>query len=61
MYIVCLADDSHEMSILILSEKYSIYLYIYFKMSSAAVVKRTLRVKTPFCGKVHDRLACMFS
>ena len=42
MWIVCLADESHEMSRLIFYEKYK---KKYFKVSSAAIVIGAFKVK----------------
>ena len=39
MWIICLADDSHEMSSLIFLEKYNI-----FRMSYAAILNFALRL-----------------
>ena len=51
MWIICYADDSHEMPSFILSEKYKKKI----KLSFAAVVISTIRIKTILSMK-HNKI-----
>ena len=52
MWIVCLADDSHEMPSFIFSEK----IIYFFRMLSAAILLSTLMVYCLFLLKCHYNL-----